>query len=138
VEYEQEYQENLRKMNQALSNSDNSPCLKKERISKKIGKILSVDIALIGGAAFHRHIRNKKSTVFVTSLSEIEKVLEEKQRLEIDEAEEQEIKQTLPACYHMFVVVFSKKASNTLPPIRSSNHRVKLEKENPLGVSPLY
>jgi hypothetical protein len=58
-----------------------------------------------------------------------------------EETELQWLKRVLPKEYQEFADVFSKKASNQLPPHRTHNHKIQLENANSLndiGYSPLY
>ena len=50
------------------------------------------------------------------------------------------VKQKLPYRHHKFKDVFSKAASNILPPHRPYDHKIEIEqgKENTLSFSPLY
>ena len=89
------------------------------RQAMKSPKHGSIDIALIGSAPFERHMRNKKTEVFVTSLYEIDQTIEDKQLEEqkAEEIAEQElIQQRLPQQYKEYSDVFSKAASDDLPP----------------------
>ncbi|EEA25098.1 hypothetical protein PMAA_062250 [Talaromyces marneffei ATCC 18224] len=85
------------------------------------------DIALIGAAGFARHIRDKESETFVTSLSELEKAIEDKRQLDDADSEAQEIKEQLPERYHEFADVFSKIKSDELPERKEYDHRIELE-----------
>ena len=104
-----------------------------------------VDIALIGSAPFERHMKRKNTEVFITSLYEIDRTIEDK-RLEERQAEEmaeQElIQQRLPQQYKEYSDVFSKAASDELPPHRSNDYQIHLEDgthpEQTIGHSPLY
>ena len=104
-----------------------------------------VDIALIGSAPFERHMKHKNTEVFITSLYEIDRTIEDK-RLEERQAEEmaeQElIQQRLPQQYKEYSDVFSKAASDELPPHRPNDYQIHLEDrtlpEQTIGHSPLY
>jgi hypothetical protein len=50
---------------------------------------------------------------------------------------EEELAQ-VPEAYYDFIDIFSKTASDLLPPHRSYDHKIILEKENILTYSPLY
>ena len=90
-------------------------------------------------------MKQKNSEIFITSLYEIDRIIEEK-RLEeqqAEEAKEQElIQQRLPAQYKEYSDVFSKAASDELPPHRSNDYQIKIEEgaspEQTVGHSPLY
>jgi hypothetical protein len=92
---------------------------------------------MIGAAGFSRLCRHKGSTVFTTSLYEIDKLIEEKTCLQ-EETPEQLVERQLPTQYADYKDVFSKAASDQLPPHRSYDHKIQLEGENNLGFSPLY
>ncbi|QGA19801.1 hypothetical protein EYB26_007495 [Talaromyces marneffei] len=73
-----------------------------------------MDIALIGASGFLRNTKDRKTETFITSLSEIEKAIEDKR------AEDRSIK------------------SDELPERKEYDHRIELEKEVELGYCPLY
>jgi hypothetical protein len=50
----------------------------------------------------------------VTSLYEIDRIIEYK--TEVSEKEQTELRPVIPECYHDYLDVFSKEASDTLPP----------------------
>ena len=104
-----------------------------------------IDIALIGAAPFHRHIRRKDTEVFTASLHEIDRIIEEKrdaERQEEDLEEQQAIQEKLPEQYCEYTDVFSKSASDEMPPHRLNDYRIHLEEghspEQSIGYSPLY
>ena len=111
----------------------------------KSPKHTPIDIALIGSAPFERHMKHKETEVFTTSLYEIDRIIEDK-RLEERQAEEmaeQElIRQQLPQQYEEYSDVFSKAASDEMPPHRPNDYRIHLEDgtnpEQIIGHSPLY
>jgi predicted aspartyl protease len=107
----------------------------------RAGDLLVIDIAVVGAAAFHRHVKKKETEIFVTSIQEIDRIIDEKKRLE-DKEDDEAVEQKLPACYREFRDVFSKEASDTLPPLRQWNHQIELEGEatatEAVGHSPLY
>ena len=81
-------------------------------------------------------MKSKNSETFITSLYEIDKLIDLKCIPEED-PEEEGVRAKLPICYHDWLDVFSKKASDTISP-SPCDHRIELEKENTLGYSPLY
>jgi hypothetical protein len=99
-----------------------------------------IDIAMIGATVFRRYTKKKDAEVFVTSLAEIEQILREKTYKPDDE--EREILEKLLTEYHDFRYVFSKKASDTLPPRSHCDHKIELEGNIPpteaIGHGPLY
>ena len=102
--------------------------------------LLQVDVYAIGAAGFRRSVKQEGATVFVTSLCEIDRLLEEKQlATDQDLTDEQLIDLKLPAQYLQFKDVFSRTASDTLPPHRLYDHKIELEgeQEAALSYSPL-
>lgn len=112
----------------------------------KIDPRVIVDIAAIGAAPFHRHLKKKGSEVFLTSLYEIDRVIEDKRNLErIKENNEEEelVRERLPTQYKEYADVFSKEASDRMPPYRPKNdYRIELEEgktaTESIGYGPLY
>ena len=118
-----------------------------------------VDIAGISGPAFSLNLRRKGNVCFTTSLYEIDRLLEDRkadeellQRSALANAaatlvcsmdkyteDEERVKWTVPDYYRSFTDVFSKQASDELPPFRPQvDHKIELTSENTLGHSPLY
>ena len=64
---------------------------------------------MIGAAPFGTFIQREDCDIFMTSLHEIERELE-------DRAEMEEQLEDLPSQYHEFANVFSKDTSDSLPP----------------------
>jgi hypothetical protein len=118
--------------------ASSTPVVRKPKQVRFKEKYPEMDIALIGGAGFNRHIKNEEIEVFITSLNEIEKASEDKNQLGGADSEEQEIKEQLPERYHKFADVFSKAKSDKLPERKDYDHRIELEKEVELGYCPLY
>ena len=134
-------------MERALSGQNNSgttPDRSHQHLIRSARRT-TIDIAIIGSAPFERHMKQKNSEIFITSLYEIDRIIEEK-RLEeqqAEEAKEQElIQKRLPAQYKEYSDVFSKAASDELPPHRSNDYQIKIEEgaspEQTVGHSPLY
>ena len=104
-----------------------------------------VDIYCIGPAGFDRAVKQPDTTVFVTSLYEIDRMIEDKEIESIwDDLAQQEltnedlIEQKLPRQFSDLKDFFSKAASDVLAPHRSYNLRIELEKDAAdLGFSPL-
>ena len=138
---------NMWKMERALDGQNNSGALSDQSYQYMIRsrKHTPIDIAIIGSAPFERHMKQKDSEIFITSLYEIDRIIEDK-RLEERQAEEmaeQElIRQRLPQRYKEYSDVFSKAASDELPPHRSNDYQIHLEDgthpEQTIGHSPLY
>jgi hypothetical protein len=116
-------------------------------VKKILARFAPVDIYCIGAVGFHRTLSKSDAQPFVTSLYEIDRVIEEKEMEAIrkdaaqDELSNEElINQKLPRQYSRFRDDFSKAASDVLPPHREYDLRIDLEKgtEHSLGFSPLY
>lgn len=138
--HEQDHRDSLRKMNEELRKEIEEPYTPpptRER-TRYPPNLPPVDIALIGAVGFHRNLQNEGSTLFSTSLYEIDRMLKEDQAPEGEETDEHRVERLLPKEYAEFREVFSKAASDTLPPHRPHDHRIQLETENTLGYSPLY
>ena len=95
-------------------------------------------------------MKRADNIVFTTSLYEIDRILEEQLSQEADlaegdqqpdETELQWLQRVLPKDYKDFADVFSKEASNVLPPHRSYDHKIQIDVPKALeslGYSPLY
>jgi predicted aspartyl protease/transposase InsO family protein len=130
-----DYRASMNKMERALYKPE-KPTL--ERTEKR--RLPEIDILAISKSAFERYAKEKTSEIFVTSVYDIEQVIQEKKHA-ITEAEEQEIRRTLPTEYHEFIDVFSKQASDTLPPRRDCDLKIEIEGASPetaIGHAPLY
>ena len=111
------------------------------RVTKEATQRLIVNIAQINAIAFKRNLRDKNHEYFQTSLYEIDRILKDRELLDDalpEETEEQMLYRTVPKAFHDLIHAFSKAASNELPPHRKYDHKIELEKEVPLGYSPLY
>ncbi|KAI9035588.1 reverse transcriptase family protein [Aspergillus affinis] len=109
-----------------------------------IKKLTVVDIAMIGAPGFHRAISKKGSTIFVTSLNELDTILEDRYYLPVPAgdtpgSETEGIKKTLLPQHHDLVDVFLKMNSDELPPYREG-HDAKIERTEPNNINygPLY
>ncbi|KAL1973423.1 hypothetical protein VTN31DRAFT_6058 [Thermomyces dupontii] len=144
-----DYRDNLAKMERALAGKSPvqppSPPRKKVRFNPKA--LTTIDVAFIGAEAYKRHIRSLKSECFSFTLSELDRAIEDKARMRVTgadpEDEEQLIDEKLPACYREYRDVFSKKASDQLPPHRRDvDYRIELEPGadpvKDIGHAPLY
>jgi hypothetical protein len=122
-------------MNEALAGKDPQP--RPVRRPKIISLDLPpVNIAAIGAAGFRRNLQDAQSTVFSTSLYEIDYLLEKERA---DEADDLQVQETLPEAYRDLADVFSKAASDALPPRRPYDHKIQLTDSNTddLSYSPL-
>jgi hypothetical protein len=84
---------------------------------------------------FYFNLRKKTNELFSTSLYKIDYLI--KNRRNLPPPTEKELAQ-VPEVYHDFIDIFSKAASDLLPPHRSYDHKIILEKENILTYNPLY
>ena len=135
--------DNLRTMErelQLLESPVKLPRIRKSPVTVR-KSLPRVDICGIGAAGFRRNLERPGAVVFVTSLCEIDRLIEEKQRPPSDEdlTDEQLLELKLLAPYHDLQDVFSQAASNTLPPHRPYDHKIELEGDGEagLGYSPL-
>lgn len=135
-------EDTVKKMQRALLGEEKTiPPLQQrsQKNRKEPLPIKPIEIAAIRGVGFHRHLQREGTKVFVTSLAEIDRIIDEKQRRTI---ETEEIHQAVPAYYHDKTALFSKIESDMLPPLRGApDHRIELEEgKDPsvLGYCPLY
>jgi hypothetical protein len=75
---------------------------------------LKIDIVVISRAAFQHHLNNKNSETFVISLYEINQIIKDK--TEVSEEEQTELCPVILECYHDYLDVFLKEASDILLP----------------------
>lgn len=101
---------------------------------KKTKKKDELEVAQIGAAPFMTLARNKECEVFAITMRDINQHLEKQKKPLTDPRE------ILPPEYHDLLDVFSKKASDELPPHRSYDHRIELEgdPQEHLKNAPLY
>lgn len=90
---------------------------------------------------FYRNLIRPESVPFVTSLYEIDSMIREKESTEdpSELTDKELVERRLPSQYTDFKDVFSKAASNILPPHRKYDHQIELENatESDLGYTPL-
>jgi len=137
----------MAKMSRALQGQDINAIAVNVKPQRKTTnqRTVQIDIAAIGAAPFQRHLQKKDTEVFIASLSEIDRVIEEKRekdRQKEDYDEQELVQQLLPKQYQEYADVFSKAASDELPPQRTNDYRIELEDgktaEREVGYSPLY
>ncbi|KAI9035908.1 pol polyprotein [Aspergillus affinis] len=126
----------LCRIERALKEAQGDPEPALERPPKAAKKDLpEVDIFAISGSAYQLPLG--RSDCFITSLAQIDKIIDEKtypkRQLEVEKLKEQ-----IPEAYHSFVDVFLKSALDALPPRRENDHQIELTDKNTLGYSPLY
>ncbi|BCR91375.1 uncharacterized protein ACHE_70218S [Aspergillus chevalieri] len=90
----------MAKISRALQGRENSDPSTNQKLRKKTTsqKAVLIDIAAIGTVSFQRHLK-KDIEVFITSLSEIDRITEEKRVEEHQEEDRQEqelVEQLLP------------------------------------------
>jgi Reverse transcriptase (RNA-dependent DNA polymerase)/Retroviral aspartyl protease len=140
--YDLHCRESLWQMDRELSLGEETPNLPASRGKSPCikSKPRQVDIALISGAGFHVGIKRKENEFFISSLYEINRIIDEKgnNAKAADETEEETLKRTVPKEYHDLIRVFSKAESDKLPPHRPYDHKIKLTGDVPLGYHPLY
>jgi len=81
-------------------------------------KPCQVDIALIRGARFHINLKRKENKFFVTSLYEIDYIINKKSRnaKATSKTKEEILKKTMPKKYYNLILAFLKKELDKLPP----------------------
>jgi hypothetical protein len=114
----------------------------KKKPAHEIKESISIDIAGIGAAPFYRCTKKKGAEVFMTSLYDLDSIIEEKKKKSWEE-DEQMVEEKLPACYQDFKDVFSKRESDTLPPFRKGvDYKIDLtegaDPNRDVGFSPLW
>jgi len=91
-----------------------------------------INIAAIGAAGYRRNLQDVKSTAFSVSLYEIDYLIEKKLA---DQKDDLRVQENLPEAYQDLADVFSKAASDALPPRRPYDHKIQLTDENTDGLS---
>jgi hypothetical protein len=84
---------------------------------------------------FYFNLRKKTNELFSTSFYKIDRLI--KNHRNSPPPTEEELAQ-VPEIYYDFIDILSKAASDLLPPHRSYDYKIILEKENTLTYSPLY
>jgi hypothetical protein len=134
-------QNNLRAMNQALAGQQPPPPTTTRlkftavNFSRRLD-LPAVDIAGIGVAGYRRNLQDDQSIAFSTSLYEIDLLIEKQLA---DQEDDRQVQERLPKEYTEFADVFSKAASDTLPPRRPYDHKIQLtgDTTDALSFSPL-
>jgi hypothetical protein len=136
--------DNWTKMQRELQQLENPLPLgvKKPGVKASPTNLPKIDIAAVGAAAFHRHIKRKDTEVFLTSLYEIDHIIESRKLDPQEDLDSDLIEQRLPACYAGYEDAFSKNASDQMPPTRPCDHRIDLEEgtvpKDVIGYTPLW
>ena len=99
-----------------------------------------VDIALIRGARFYVNLKRKENKFFITSLYEINYIINKKSRnaKATSKTKKEILKRTVPKEYYDLILAILKKESDKLPPYRIYDHKIKLIRDMLLGYHPLY
>jgi hypothetical protein len=85
-----------------------------QRTVKEKCKVLKINIAAISRATFQHYLNNKNSETFMISLYEINRIIKDK--TEVSEEEQTKLCPMILECYYDYLNMFSKEASNILPP----------------------
>ena len=100
-----------------------------------------IDIAMVGAAGFALNLRRKENEFFTVSIHELSRHIDERRLEEHELSPDELVAKHLPKQYQHQEDVFSKEASDKLPPHRHIDHKIKLRQDvdaNQLGFSPLY
>lgn len=108
---------------------------------------LPFSIAHISEEGLWINLRQEGNQVFWLSLYQLDKLTKLKELEEtvpdiaepsLEETDEECVERVLPEVYKDYQDMFSKAASDILPPHRSYDHKIKLIGDNDLKFSPLY
>src|SRR5204863_2706805 len=137
-------QDNLQKMECELQGKPPTMPITRKITIKHLTNLPPVDIYCIGAVGFYRTLIKPDAEPFITSLYEIDRIIEEKEAEAIladaareELGNEELIDQKLPCQYHDLRDVFSKASADILPPHRRYDLKIELEKDHNLGFSPL-
>jgi hypothetical protein len=83
-----------------------------------------LDIAAISAIGFHFNIYQRDNEVFITSLYEINWIINEKEEGPAEESDEELVKRLLPTYLLSHRDAFSKAASDTLPPYQTYDYKI--------------
>ena len=83
-----------------------------------------VDIAAISAIAFYFNIYRKDSEVFITSLYEINRIINKREEELAKETNEELVKRLLPTIYIRYKGIFLKAALDELPPYRTYDYKI--------------
>ena len=97
---------------------------------------------MIGAAVFALYLKKPETKIFIVSLYEIDRAIEERKKeasgfvlQQDDETKDQFLRRTVPKEYYDLIDVFSKKESDKLSPYRLYDYKIELTRENNLGYS---
>jgi predicted aspartyl protease len=109
------------------------------RLTKHRRQKLAFSIHELSANAMHFQMKKPDTEFFLTSIAEIDRILDDrKKRLMDDQETANLIDERLPKCYDEYRDVFSKVASDELPPHRVYDHKITLTEPLPAHFSPLY
>src|ERR1700721_3797123 len=99
-----------------------------------------VDIALIRGARFYVNLKRKENEFFVTSLYEINYIINKKSKnaKATSKTKKEILKRTMPKKYYNLILAFLKKESDKLPLYYIYHHKIKLIRDMLLGYHSFY
>lgn len=97
----------------------------------------TVNICAISAAAFNLLVGHPENEVFAASMHEINEELNSREE-DANIAETKDLANQVPTKYHDFLDVFSKTASDILPPSRPYDHKIQLDKDGNMSYGPLY
>jgi hypothetical protein len=110
-----DYRDNLAKMERAFRQAEQDPPppppLSKKAQKAAIRKVVDVDTHVANAAVFHRVAKKTGSTVIITSLCEIDRLIEDKKNPQPEPAPESAddaIRRHLPPKFHDLINVFRK------------------------------
>ena len=98
----------------------------------------TVNIAAISAIAFYFNIYRRDNEVFITSLYEINQIINKREEKLAKETNKELVERLLPIIYAGYKDIFLKAALDELPPYQTYNYKIQLETDNSLGYSPLY
>lgn len=132
---------NLRQMNEQLLGQRKAVEPTKKLKATRPRNLPVIDICALGPVGFYRSLKAPESVTFVTSLYEIDAMIQDRTLEEEPQelSDEELVDQKLPSQYADFKDVFSKAASDVLPPHHSYDHKIILENatESSIGYTPL-
>ena len=110
------------------------------QVRDTIKEPITVDIQLISAAGFRLNCQDPENTLFTLTLEEIDREIGDRQATDraAEATNEELLARKLPSKYQDLIDVFSKTESDELPPHRAIDHKIVLEQENELRLSPLY
>jgi hypothetical protein len=91
-----------------------------------------LDICTVAASPFIRRIKKEKLKVYAVTLYEVNKALG------IKDLQEKPLEEVIPKEYQEFLPLFSKVIAETLPPHRSYDHKIKLQKGFTPTFGPIY